>query len=108
MKLIALAAATAALLMAPVAQADLFTPEEIDFINDVKAIGIINTEGTAGIVNGGWTICAILDKGFSHEWVAEQLYIGSQESNGSAGMEYTTAQAVVFYANADLCPEVTP
>lgn len=105
-KLIVCAATTVALFGAPVAQADIFTPDEIEFLNDVEAIGITNTEGAIGTVTNGWTVCAILYRGFPREWVAEQVYIGSQGANGSAGLSYSAAQALVFYANADLCPGV--
>ena len=97
-------AIAAALCTAPVAGA--YTDGEIAFVNDLTAAGIINRDGAEGIIDSGWTICSILARGHSRSWVAQQIYAGSHESNGSAGVDYEHAQAMVFYAEADLCPEV--
>lgn len=87
------------------AQASPYSAEEIDFLNDIAALGIVNSGGNLAIVEGGWTVCQVLNQGYSRSWVAQQVYVGSQ-SNGDAGIPYSTAQALVFYANADLCPGV--
>lgn len=100
--LIAAALTAAALVTAPAAQA--FTADELEFLRDVSSVGITNTEGRAGIVDSGWQVCDILSQGYSRNWVARQVYLGSQEANGAAGITYSGAQALVYYANADLCP----
>lgn len=104
---IAAVAAAAAIVGASPAQAlPGISQDEIDFLNDIEAVGIINSGGDSGVLEGGWTVCGILYQGYPRSWVAEQIYLGSQESNGSAGMTYGAAQALVFYANANLCPGV--
>lgn len=103
---IAAAAIAAAIAGAPPAQASPLNQDEINFINDINAIGIVNTDGNLGVLEGGYSICEILSEGYPRSWVAEQVYIGSQESNGAAGITFSTAQALVFYANSDLCPGV--
>lgn len=105
--LIATAALAAVIGGAPPAQASPnLSQDEITFLNDVEAVGIVNSGGYSKILEGGWTVCGILYQGHSRNWVAEQIYIGSRQSNGDAGLTYSAAQALVFYANADLCPGV--
>lgn len=99
-----IAAAAAALITAPAAQAVPFTDDEIGFLNDLAAVGIVNANGATDTVQNGWVICGILYQGYSRSWVAQQIYQGSREANGDAGLPYSAAQALVFYANADLCP----
>lgn len=101
-----LAAAAAALISAPAASASPLSSDEVDFLNDIEAIGITTTTSDARTVDNGWAICGVLNRGYSRDWVAEQIYTGSQSTNGSAGLPYAAAQALVFYANADLCPGV--
>lgn len=98
------AVSAAALLCAPSAQA--YTGDEQDFIAHLDAIDVMNSSGDAALVRSGWQICTILAQGYSRPWTARQLYLGSQENNGAAGVDYAHAQAIVYYANADLCPEV--
>lgn len=97
-------ATVTSLLCAPAAQA--FTSDELAFLNDLTASDIISRDGNAEIVKSGWIICSILAQGYPRSTVARNIYLGSQDSNGSAGIDYRHAQAVVFYAESDLCPEV--
>ena len=103
---IATVAAAVALTAAPAAHAAPFTPDELDYLRDLESVGIINTGGDVANVNYGWMICGVLYQGYPRNWVAQQLYVGSQETNGAAGLSWSGAQALVFYANADLCPGV--
>jgi len=107
MKKIALTAATvltAAMFTAPVAAA--FTGDEQKYLSDLDAIDVINSGGNSSMVTAGWKICTLLAQGYERPWVAKQLYLGSQNNNGAAGVDYQHALAIVYYANADLCSEV--
>lgn len=107
MKLFIALVAAAALAGAPVAQASpSLSDEEVDFINDLEAVGIVNSGGPESVVRGGWIVCNALSQGYPRNWVAQQIHEVSQESNGMAGVSYSAAQALVFYANANLCPGV--
>lgn len=100
------ALALSAVGLAPTAQADDFSSDEIDFLNNVAAIGVVNSGGSSDVVESGWMICVAIYEGYSRPWIAQQIYLGSQEFNGAAGISYQKAQALVFYANSDLCPGV--
>jgi len=107
MKKIALTATTAlaaAVFTAPVATA--FTGDEQKYIRDLDAISVINSGGDSTMVTAGWKICTLLAQGYERPWVARQIYLGSQSNNGTAGVDYQHALAIVYYANADLCSEV--
>ena len=98
------AVSAAALLCAPSDQA--YTGDEQDYLIHLDALGVMSSAGNSDMVTSGWKICTFLAQGYERPWLARQLYQGSQTTNGAAGVDYTTAQGIVYYANADLCPEV--
>lgn len=107
MKILIAVLAAALLTAAPAQASPGFSDEEVEFIQDAQSLGIVNADGVVGLVNGGWAICGVLSQGYSRDWVSQQVYTGSQRTNGAAGLPYSAAQALVFYASADLCPGVT-
>ena len=99
-----IAATAVSLLCAPAAQA--FTPEELSFLDNLRGAGIVNSDGSSEALKSGWAICGFLSQEHSRSELAREIFIGSQESNGAAGIEYAQAQALVFYSEANLCPGV--
>lgn len=82
-----------------------FTSSEQKFIQGAKDLDmkVTNSGGDGYMIDSGYTICDLLNDGYSADEVAEEGWENSVAENGDGAMSYVQARGLVRLAQQHLC-----